>query len=348
VDRIRLSRKIIARRASLAEVVTDEFLGRHPDWLTRYGELARRRGVEDAGFHLDFLAAAIEVGSERAFEEYARWAARVLHARGIAPDFLVENLEDVASALAAHIEPEEHAVVAAFVGAARRACRVDGAGSEPAVVDADLARIRDLYLQAALHGHRQAAAGLVLETLRTHSAVDIYCEVLQESLYQVGRRWEANEITVADEHLATAITQYVMVQLHERTAVPGPRRGKAIISGIEGELHQVGGQMVADVLAASGWDTWFLGTNLPAGSIVRMVEKHSPSVLGVTMTMLSNVPRLRDLIGSVRRAFGTAAPRIVVGGRAFRSAPHLWREVGADDWAADLRATLGLLEPSGR
>ena len=45
-----------------------------------------------------------------------------------------------------------------------------------------------------------------------HSLLDIYVEIFQESLYQVGRAWEMNELTVAEEHMATAITQYVIAQ----------------------------------------------------------------------------------------------------------------------------------------
>jgi hypothetical protein len=72
--------------------VTDEFLRRHPDWVARYGELARKRGIEDAGFHVDVLAGALETGSPAAFCDYARWCSRLLRSRKIAPQFLAENL----------------------------------------------------------------------------------------------------------------------------------------------------------------------------------------------------------------------------------------------------------------
>jgi methanogenic corrinoid protein MtbC1 len=340
----------MARRTPVAEAVTEEFLGRHPDWLGRYGEVARRRGVEDAGFHLDFLAASIEAGSPSAFTDYVQWAARLLHARGIAPEFLSENLEQLARALASHTDPAEQEVVTAYIRAGREACAVPTAEVERAATDGELGRIQALFLQTILHGRRQTAAGLALEALRSHPAVDVYCEVLQESLYQVGRLWETSRITAADEHLATAIMQYVMVQMFERMEHSDRRRGKVVITGVEGEWHQVGANMVADVLEASGWDTWFLGTNLPQGGILRTIEQCEPGVLGVSMTMLFNLPRVRDLITAVRRMPGSNRPRIVVGGRAFRGAPDLWREVGADGYATDLRAALTLLcpPPNGR
>lgn len=94
--RRRLADALRSQRMRAAEYVTHEFLERHPNWRERYGDLAWERGVEDATFHVDFLAGAIERGSPQAFEQYARWTARVLGSRGIAPTFLIENLMQLA------------------------------------------------------------------------------------------------------------------------------------------------------------------------------------------------------------------------------------------------------------
>ena len=64
-------------RDRVASEVTEEFLCRHPDWVDRYGERARIRGIEDARFHVDFLAGAVAAGGPEPFAAYARWAARV-------------------------------------------------------------------------------------------------------------------------------------------------------------------------------------------------------------------------------------------------------------------------------
>ena len=58
-------------------------------------------------YHLEFLAAAIEVGSAAVFTDYLRWAGRVLAARGIPPALLIESVEQVvAAALARETGPE--------------------------------------------------------------------------------------------------------------------------------------------------------------------------------------------------------------------------------------------------
>src|SRR4051794_4024706 len=95
--RVQLAECVRGLKARLARAVTDEFFQRHPDWEERYGERGRQRGIEDAGFHLDFLAGAIESGEPAAFESYARWTAGVLGARGIGPH-VAENLEQLSAA----------------------------------------------------------------------------------------------------------------------------------------------------------------------------------------------------------------------------------------------------------
>ena len=90
-DRTQLAEKIISLRYKIAEDVTEEFFRRHPDWMQKYGERGRARGIEDAIYHMNFLAAALQGGSLRSFEDYARWASGMLKARNIDPHFVVEN-----------------------------------------------------------------------------------------------------------------------------------------------------------------------------------------------------------------------------------------------------------------
>jgi len=354
-----MSRRAYAERAALADrvrhlreqtavAVTEEFLRRHPDWLERYGERARRFGIEDAAFHVDFLAGALESGDPTAFGDYVRWTGRVLQGRGIAPRFLAENLEQVHAALLPHLSEPEAAVVAEFVAVGLEAC-----GPAPAPADegdeGDLALTFRLYVQAIVRGERRAALGVVEEALRTGATVEqLYLQVLQRSLYEIGRRWETNQLSVAQEHMATAVTQYVMGRLYERIEPAGSARGTAIVTGVQGELHQVGGNMVADMLEADGWSVQFLGTNMPHVGIVQAVREQQPQVVGISATMLFNLPHVRSLIEAIRREALPEPPRILVGGAAFRSAPELWSEIGADGFAPNLREAVELARQYGK
>lgn len=342
-ERLALAARIADLQRPVAEAVTEEFFRRHPDWLARYGEKGRQRGIEDAQYHMDFLAGALTAGEPRAFAEYVRWARRVLEARGIAAHFLRENLQQIAGELAVRLDGGAGPAVDAVVRAGLAASDEPPAEASSPAPEDDLAAVRRLYLQAALHGQRNSARGIILESYRSgRPLLDIYLRILQPAQYEVGRLWESNEITVAEEHMATAITQSVMAQLYPLLPPPQPQHGRIVLTGVQGELHQVGAHMVADVLEAHGWEVRFLGTNMPHASILRMIEELRPDAVGISATMLFNLPRVRDLIEQIR-ALPVPPSRIVVGGAAFRAAPEACAEVGADACGGDLEQAIEIL-----
>lgn len=346
-ERAALAEKILTTRQQVAEVVTEEFFVRHPDWLARYGERGRRLGIEDANYHQSYLACAIEAGATAPFAEYARWTVQMLGARNIAAHFVAENLEQISIALQPLLSSTEHEVVAAYVRAGCAACAEDApqvSAGRQSSQPSELELARDLYLRAAIQGERRAATNIALETLnRVGDVVDLYVDLFQSAQYEVGRLWQENRITVAEEHMATAITQYVMAQVYSRLEEFGGKRGKLVVTGIEGELHQVGANMVADVLEARGWDVRFLGTNMPHDAVLQAIEEHRADVVGVSATMLFSLPKAVRLVEAIRHKFQSACPRIVLGGRAFYSAPALSQELGAAGPVTDLRSALSII-----
>jgi len=335
-DRMVISRTLRRHEQALAEAVTDAFLLKHPDWITRYGDRARQAGIEDARFHVQFLTAAIERDSRDAFRDYVQWAARVLDARGIDAVFLRENLEQVQVAAGQHLAEADHELIASFVGFATATDATDPAPE----AGAPISLTRRLFVQALLTGQRQAALNIALEALRNGVAVqDLYADVFQDALYEVGRLWETNAITVAQEHMATAVTQYVMAHVFGSIDSPSGSRGVAVMTGVPGELHHVGALMVSDMLEIHGWQVQFLGSNLPIASILGAITDAQPQILGISITMPFNLHHATRLIDQAKRV----APglRAVVGGAACRG--DAWRNTGADDYATDVRGAINLL-----
>jgi MerR family transcriptional regulator, light-induced transcriptional regulator len=335
----RLADLVREHSPAVAVEVTEAFLERHPDWRLRYGSRATTAGVQDAGYHLAFLAGAVEAGDRHAFAAYARWAAGVLAARDIAGRFLAENLEQLEQALAGRLGAARAAVLGPYFRTA-----LDAVSSAPPVPpEARLSLAAEVFLQSILTGQRHAALQIARESLRNGLSVeDLYVDVLQPALYTVGARWEANQLTVAQEHIATAIVQYVMAQVYEAPDFPQGGKGTVVLAGVEGELHNIGAVMVGDLLESSGWQVRFLGSNLPSASIVAAIRDAVPTHVGISATMLFNVPVVRQLIAAIRAEFAGRV-RILVGGAAFRSSPGLWQHVEADAYAPDLRGVRAVL-----
>lgn len=266
----------------------------------------------------------------------------MLGARGIRPTFLAEHLGQVGAALDSCLEPECAAVVRQTIRAGVDACdEADDDGQVVAEPTAQLERrqlVRSLYL-----GHRHAATTVALEQMRHGvSATDVAVDLIQPALYEIGALWQANRITVAQEHLATAIAQSILVRLYALQPQRAATRGAAVVCGISGERHQVGALIVADALDADGWDVRFLGADLPVRDILEAIAEHHAQVVGVSATMLFNLPAVTELIRALGERFGDDAPPVLVGGAVFRLRPELAARIGAAGTAPDARAAVVL------
>jgi methanogenic corrinoid protein MtbC1 len=338
-DRAALGDRLQQLKPQVAERVTQMFLDRHPEWLLKYGERARKFGIEDAQFHIDFLRGAVEAGSIQAFEDYCEWAAGLLQSRAIASHFLVENLTQIEAALRSELSPEQQTVVARILEAGRAACNREM--TRTAQPDTPLALTRNVYLQSILIGARAGSVRIVEEAMQNGAGVfDIYVQVFQESLYEVGRLWAAGKISVSVEHRATAITQFVMAGLYARALPlrPSAPRRRAIVTGVVGELHQIGANMVADVLENAGWNVEFLGTDAPHSGVVDAVLAQQSDLLCISATMLFSVPNVVRLIRDLRSRLPKL--RVLIGGAAFCAKPDLWMDIGADGFAPNLNTAI--------
>ncbi|MBC7962645.1 MAG: cobalamin B12-binding domain-containing protein [Steroidobacteraceae bacterium] len=208
------------------------------------------------------------------------------------------------------------------------------------VNDSFAAALRQEYLNEILAGKRKPALEIIMDAYHGGYPIPgIYMDVFQEALYEIGRLWETNQITVADEHMGTAITQYVMSNLYQFFEVAERQRGKLVMTGVEGELHQVGANMVADVLEADGWDVMFLGTNVPEEGAIESIRQHKADIFGISSTMFFNIPKVIRLVEATRKEFGDSV-RIMLGGGAFRTVQELPPELEGCLVALDLSEAL--------
>jgi methanogenic corrinoid protein MtbC1 len=175
--------------------------------------------------------------------------------------------------------------------------------------------------------------------------VDIYVHVFAESLHRVGELWELNKISVAQEHMATSITQYAVAMIYQRLVPATEHRGSMIVTGVSGELHQIGANLVADAMEAHGWTVRFLGTNLPHSSVLATVEESSADVLCISTTIVANLPSVLELVEIVRGKLDKRAPKIVLGGAAYLLTRRFAQEVGATAAFTDLPRALAMLCP---
>jgi methanogenic corrinoid protein MtbC1 len=135
-------------------------------------------------------------------------------------------------------------------------------------------------------------------------------------MYEIGELWENNRITVANEHLATSVTESLLNLVYPSVFATERIGKKAVISCSANEFHQVGGKIVADIFELNGWDGHFLGANTPAEDMAQFIDDVQPDVVGLSLSIMSNMDYLKRSIEVLRVNFPDMD--LLVGGQAFR------------------------------
>ena len=173
------------------------------------------------------------------------------------------------------------------------------------------------YLDGLLTSDRQKCRVNFEQWLEsTPQLRSIYDDLVRRSLYEVGEQWEQGKISVATEHLATAISEGLLNLTYPRLFA-GPRLGKsAVITCVANEYHQIGGKMVADIFELNGWRGYFLGANMPVSDVKLLIKEKRPNVVALSVATVLNFDRLVSAAAEIRWAFPETP--ILAGGQAFR------------------------------
>ncbi len=331
-------------QTAIAEALVQRQYAVHPELEYRYGAAGRERCLQDAHFHLAYLADAMNTGDSGLFANYVAWAKVMLAKRGIPADDLALNLEFTRTVIEERVINDVAAIAVAYLN--------DGLAVLPALPtdlpthlgsDGPHLQLAREYLRTLLQGQRHLASAMILQSVADGVAVqEIYLRVFQPVLYEVGRLWQVNEISVAQEHYCTAATQLIMSQLYPHIFASEKTAGTLVATCVSGDLHEIGVRMVADFFEMDGWNTFYLGANTPADAVIDTVLQRGAKVLGISATISYHLRAVEDLIRKVHAHPDCRSVAILVGGYPFNIATDLWRKVGADGSALDAQAAITL------
>ena len=343
-DARRCGEALRAHEAELAQAMVARHFAARPELDSRYGPAGRRKCLEDARFHLSFLAEAVAFDRPELFFRYIGWAKVMLASRGISPDDLSDYLSLMRRVVGAHLQPELAARTNSIIGQALLSLP-----NEPLEVASSLdanspfAGLTGEFMALLQRGERQQAAQLVLAAVAAGASLrDIYIEVFQRSQYEIGRLWQLNLISVAQEHYCTAATQTIMSQLYPQVFSGRKDAGTLVATCVAGNIHEIGVRMMSDLFELEGWKTIFLGGNTPADAVLAMVDEHKAQLLAISAALAFDLGAVRDLIEQLRADGRFAHVRVLVGGSMFNHSPDLWKEVGADGYAPSAGAAVEL------
>ncbi len=314
-------------------------------------------GREIVDLHLCALDVSLDVGSPELLVPQLAWELNRWPQVSGGPDgsrvwgavrfVLGEHLDELTLlAVVRHVERAD--ALAAGQAARQRDERAGGGLTGLVGMSGDVGG----YLAHAVAGRDGPAVDHVLRLAETGwSAPDVLLRVLGPAQDELGRLWERGVLSVAQEHMATAVTHLAMYALYPRL-VPEERLGLTLVAATPpGDRHTVGLRMVTDLLRHRGWDAEYVGASCPVADLVEAAVEADASLLLLGGSMTCHLPGLREAVGVVRADRRADAMTVMVGGAPFRDAPVLGDWVGADlavgDAAAALEAAERLLAPEG-
>jgi diguanylate cyclase (GGDEF)-like protein len=196
------------------------------------------------------------------------------------------------------------------------------------------------YLDDAVRGRRRPAIRIALDLLDNRVPREqIVVDLLGVAQREVGRRWHRNELTAADEHLATGVAAAALDALASETR-PTERGGLTVVTCAEGDWHSLAAQMLGETLREHGVGVTVLGASTPAEVVAEFLARSGGDSLAISCSLPIFLPGAVRLVDAAHRQ---GIP-VIVGGRAFGSDPNRAARCGADGWAMTAKEAVAILD----
>jgi MerR family transcriptional regulator, light-induced transcriptional regulator len=175
-----------------------------------------------------------------------------------------------------------------------------------------------LFFHALIAGREEEATNVLInDFLHGESLAKIFDNTIAHAMSVIGELWMRNELTVAQEHLATRSTLNAVHKLRNIVPVAESNGKIAMCCAIEGDFHELSTHLAQMVFESLGWEVLNFGSNTPLYSFADEVLHHSPELLCISGTIITDIERLSRDYKEFQSKIAKLKLPIIVGGRAF-------------------------------
>lgn len=196
---------------------------------------------------------------------------------------------------------------------------------------ANLEKVREDVLLGDISGVAEGCNALVASGM---APLKIISEGLIAGMSVVGKKFKAGdmfmpEVLMSAKAMAAGI-EIVKPLIAEEDV---PTSGKVVIGTVEGDLHDIGKNLVVIMLESSGYEVVNLGVDIPPQKFVEAVREHKPQVLGLSALLTTTMLAMKDTIDELKEAGVRGDLKVIIGGAPVTA--DFAEEIGADGYAPD-------------
>jgi 5-methyltetrahydrofolate--homocysteine methyltransferase len=185
--------------------------------------------------------------------------------------------------------------------------------------------------RAIIDGDRTAAVALTQGAIDEGVAAQEVLDAMGAGMAEVGRRFACNDIFIPEMLVSAKAMKDATALLEPLIVDAGIRPEHTIVIGtIEGDLHDIGKNLVGMMLKGAGFEVVDLGVNVSTARFIEAAREHQADLLGVSALLTTTMGGMRSFVSTVRES-GPPGVRIMVGGAPLTA--EFAAEIGADGYS---------------
>lgn len=186
--------------------------------------------------------------------------------------------------------------------------------------------------QSIIKGNRADAGRLTQEAIDAGANPKDILSALVAGMDDIGRKFQNNEVFVPEMLIASRAMKEAMNLLEPVLVSAGIRpEHTAVIGTVQGDLHDIGKNLVAMMWKGAHFNVVDLGTNVPAEKFVAAAQEHKADLIGLSALLTTTMPAMKSTVDAIRSA--GLSTKVLIGGAPITK--EFADQIGADGFAPD-------------
>jgi corrinoid protein of di/trimethylamine methyltransferase len=199
----------------------------------------------------------------------------------------------------------------------------------------------ELY-DAILTGNAKKAEEVTKAALEANvDPSELLSKYMIPAMDEVGKRFECNEYFVPELLIAARAMKTSLQLLTPKLAESGAKAaGRVVIGTVQGDLHDIGKNLVASMLEGGGFEVVDLGVDVPAEKFVEAAQQKDGSIVALSALLTTTMTQMRNVIQALEGAGLREKTKVIIGGAPITQ--QYADEIGADGYSDNASAAVSL------